>query len=70
MTITIGAALGGCHVLPEYQFARTLPLSRSRTPVNIEGAHGAVSRAEGARVTRKLADTGDTNLLDYHLAAM
>jgi cardiolipin synthase len=52
------------------QFARTLPLSRSRTPVDIESADGPVSRAERVRVSRKLAATGDTELLDYHLAAM
>jgi cardiolipin synthase len=52
------------------KFARTLPLSRSRTPVDIESADGMVSRAERVRVTRKLAATGDTTLLDYHLAAM
>lgn len=52
------------------QFARTLPLSRSRTPVDIENADGMVSRAESLRITRRLASTGDTALLDYHLAAM
>ena len=67
---TLCAALAGCHVLPEMQFARTLPLSRSRTPVDIESADGMVSRAERVRVTRKLSATGDTTLLDYHLAAM
>jgi cardiolipin synthase len=52
------------------KFASTLPLSRSRTPVDIESADGMISRAERVRVTRKLATTGDTTLLDYHLAAM
>jgi cardiolipin synthase A/B len=52
------------------QFARTLPLSRSRTPVDIESADGMVSRAERVRVTRQLSTAGDTTLLDYHLAAM
>jgi cardiolipin synthase len=52
------------------QFARTLPLSRSRTPVDMESADGMLSRAERVRVSRTLAATGDTNLLDYHLAAM
>lgn len=67
----ICTALTGCHVLPEMQFARTLPLSRSRTtPIDIESADGMVSRAERVRVSRKLSATGDTNLLDYHLAAM
>ncbi|HEU5135562.1 MAG TPA: phospholipase D-like domain-containing protein [Steroidobacteraceae bacterium] len=66
----MSAALAGCHVLPEMQFARTLPLSRSPTPVDIESADGMVSRAQRVRLTRELATTGDTNLLDYHLAAM
>jgi cardiolipin synthase A/B len=52
------------------QFARTLPLSRSRTPLDIEGPSGTLTRAQRVRLTRELADTGDTALLDYHLAAM
>jgi len=64
------AALAGCQVLPEMQFASTLPLSRSRTPLDIEGPDGTLNRAERVRLTRKLAETGDTALLDYHLAAM
>jgi cardiolipin synthase len=52
------------------KFARTLPLSRSRIPVDMESADGMVSRAERVRVSRKLSATGDTTLLDYHLAAM
>jgi len=52
------------------QFARTLPLSRSRTPIDIESADGMVGRAERVRVSRKLSTTGDTTLLDFHLAAM
>ena len=52
------------------QFARTLPLSRSRTPVDLESADGMVSRAERVRISRKLSTTGDTTLLDFHLAAM
>jgi cardiolipin synthase len=52
------------------EFARTLPLSRSRTPLDIEGPSGTLSTAERVRLTRALADTGDTALLDYHLAAM
>jgi cardiolipin synthase A/B len=63
-------ALTGCQVLPEMQFARTLPLSRSRTPLDIQGPDGTLSRAQRVRVTRELATTGDTVLLDYHLAAM
>jgi cardiolipin synthase len=64
------AALAGCHVLPDVRLARTLPLSRSSTPVDIENADGMLSRAERVRVSRKLAATGTTELLDYHLAAM
>ena len=52
------------------QFARTLPLSRSRTPVDMESADGMVGRAERVRVSKKLSTTGDTTLLDFHLAAM
>ena len=52
------------------QFARTLPLSRSRMPVDMESADGMLSRAERVRASRVLSTTGDTNLLDYHLAAM
>jgi cardiolipin synthase len=64
------AALAGCHVLPEIRLARTLPLSRSATPVDIQSADGMLSRAERVRVSRRLASTGTTELLDYHLAAM
>ena len=70
LVLCVSTALAGCHVLPEMQFARTLPLSRSRTPVDIEGADGMLSRAERVRVSRQLSTTGDTALLDYHLAAM
>jgi cardiolipin synthase len=52
------------------KFARTLPLSRSQTPLDIEGPDGTLNRAQRVRLTRELADTGDTALLDYHLAAM
>jgi cardiolipin synthase len=52
------------------QIARTLPLSRSRTPIDMESADGMVGRAERIRVSRKLSTTGDTTLLDFHLAAM
>ncbi len=52
------------------ELARTLPLSRSRTPVQIESAEGLVSRAARVRISRQLAGTGDTSLLDFHLAAM
>ena len=48
-----------------------MPLSRSRTPVDIESPQGTVGRAaSAARLRAQLADTGDTALLDYHLAAM
>ncbi|HUQ12189.1 MAG TPA: phospholipase D-like domain-containing protein [Steroidobacteraceae bacterium] len=52
------------------ELARTLPVSRSKVPVDIESAEGMVNRAARLRLTRKLAATGDTALLDYHLAAM
>lgn len=64
------AALAGCKALPQYQFARSLPLSRSSTPVDIVSPEGVVGRAASLRTTRKLATSGDTALLDYHLAAM
>ena len=64
------AALVGCKSLPQYQFARSLPLSRSNTPIELVGPNGVVSRAASLRATRKLETTGDTSLLDYHLAAM
>jgi cardiolipin synthase len=64
------AALGGCRVLPEVRFARSLPLSRSGTTVDLESADGMIGRAASVRLTRKLAATGDTSRLDYHLAAM
>jgi len=64
------ALCSGCHALPEVQFARSLPLSRSSTPIDLVGPTGVVSRAASVRTTRKLATTGDTSLLDYHLAAM
>lgn len=64
------ATLGGCRVLPEVRFARSLPLSRSSLPVDVESADGMVGRAASIRLTRKLAATGETSLLDYHLAAM
>ncbi len=52
------------------ELARTLPLSRSRIAIDIENADGMVSRATRVRLSRQLAATGDTALLDYHLAAM
>jgi cardiolipin synthase len=62
--------LSGCRTLPDVELARTLPVSRSRVPVDIESPDGMVSRASRVRVTRQLARTGETALLDYHLAAM
>ena len=63
-------AVTGCRTLPDVELARTLPVSRSKIPVDIESRDGMVSRANSVRLTRKLAATGDTALLDYHLAAM
>jgi cardiolipin synthase len=60
----------GCKVLPQYRFARSVPLSRSRQPLDVVSPDGMVGRAARMRMTRKLAATGDTALLDYHLAAM
>jgi cardiolipin synthase len=64
------SVFNGCRVLPEVQFARTLPLSRSPTPIDVNGPDGVLSRAARVRVTRTLAGTGETELLDYHLGAM
>jgi cardiolipin synthase len=68
--LTICAALTACKALPEYRFARSLPLSRSSQPLDLVSANGVVGRAERARVSRKLVATGETDLLDYHLGAM
>jgi cardiolipin synthase len=69
--LLLGALLlGGCKVLPEVRFARSLPLSRSSAPIDLESPDGMVGRAASIRLTRKLAATGETSLLDYHLAAM
>jgi cardiolipin synthase len=62
--------LAACQVTPEVQFARAVPLSRSQTPVDVVSPQGRVGRAASLRTTRQLAKTGDTALLDYHLAAM
>jgi len=56
--------------MPEVQLARTVPLSRSSTPLDVVGPDGVVSRANRVRATRNLATAGDTALLDYHLGAM
>ena len=61
---------GGCRVVPEVELARTVPLSRSPTPVDLESPQGVVGRAASLRTSRALAQAGDTSLLDYHLAAM
>ncbi|MBC8027869.1 MAG: cardiolipin synthase B [Steroidobacteraceae bacterium] len=60
----------GCRVLPEVKFVRSIPLSRSNQTLDLVGPDGKLSRAARVRMTRKLATTGDTALLDYHLAAM
>jgi cardiolipin synthase len=62
--------LAACRTLPEVELARTLPVSRSKISADIESPKGMVTRAAALRLTRKLAATGDTSLLDYHLAAM
>jgi cardiolipin synthase len=64
------AALPGCRVLPEVKFARSIPLSRSQQPVDLVNPDGMMSRAARVQFTRKLATTGETALLDYHLGAM
>ncbi len=64
------AILAGCQVLPEVKFARSVPLSRSSTPIDLVSPEGVVGRAASVRTTRQLANTGDTSLLDYHLGAM
>lgn len=64
------AVFSGCRSLPDVELARTLPLSRSRVPIDIESPDGVISRATRVRVSRQLAEVGDTSLLDYHLAAM
>jgi cardiolipin synthase len=63
-------ALTACQVMPQVQFARSVPLSRSSTPIDMVSPEGRVGRAASLRTTRQLAETGDTALLDYHLAAM
>jgi len=70
LLLCTAALLGGCRVVPEVQLARTLPLSRSPTPIDVVGPDGIVSRAARVRTTRQLATAGDTALLDYHLGAM
>jgi cardiolipin synthase len=69
-SLLIAASLTGCHVLPQVDLVRSIPLSRSKQPVDVVSPEGMVGRAARARLTRKLATTGDTALLDYHLAAM
>jgi cardiolipin synthase len=64
------ALLTGCRTLPDVELARNLPVSRSQIAVDIEDPDGMVARATRLRLTRRLAATGDTALLDYHLAAM
>lgn len=61
--------LTGCKTLPQYRFARSLPLSRSQ-PLDVVSPDGMVSRAARLRLSKQLANTGDTDLLNYHLGAM
>jgi len=71
LLISCSAALfGGCRTVPDVELARSLPQSRSATPVDVVGPQGVVSRAARVRITRQLETTGDTSLLDYHLGAM
>lgn len=56
--------------MPQVELARTVPLSRSPLPVDLESPQGAVGRAAALRTSRALAKVGETSLLDYHLAAM
>lgn len=60
----------GCRVMPDMELARQLPLSRSQAPLDLVSPDGVLTRATRARISRQLANTGDTELLDYHLAAM
>jgi cardiolipin synthase A/B len=70
LLLSLTLLCAGCKALPEYRFARTLPLSRSQQPVDVVSPDGMVTRAARLRMTRKLANTGDTAMLDYHLGAM
>lgn len=63
-------AVSGCKTLPQYRFARSLPLSRSPEPLDVVSPEGMVGRAERLRLTHTLMTTGETDLLDYHLGAM
>jgi cardiolipin synthase A/B len=69
LTLTV-TLLEGCKALPEYRFARSTSLSRTKQPLDVVSPEGMVNRAARARLTRKLVATGDTALLDYHLGAM
>jgi len=62
--------LVACQVMPEVHLARSVPLSRSGKPVDMVSPEGMVGRAASLRASRQLSTTGDTSLLDYHLAAM
>jgi cardiolipin synthase len=70
LTLASCAVFSACRTLPDLELARTLPLTRSRVPVDVESPDGMVSKAAKLRLSRQLAATGDTSLLDYHLAAM
>jgi cardiolipin synthase len=70
LLLTVAAVLSGCRILPAKSELRSLPLSRSKQLVDIKSSHGMVSRAAQLRITRRLTESGDTALLDYHLGAM
>src|SRR5688572_2761249 len=70
LVLGLTTLLVSCQVMPEVQFARRLPLSRSTIPIDVVSPDGTIGRAASLRASRKLSNTGDTNLLDYHLAAM
>lgn len=66
--LTTGCAtVGG---LPDPGLERVRPLSAGSEPLDIRGPSGPVDRATLSRVTLKLAELGEDNLLGRHLAAM
>jgi cardiolipin synthase len=56
--------------LPDAQLDRTRPLDRRAAPLRLVGPDGRVPRATRERITRRLAEIGEDNLLARHLAAM
>ena len=68
--LAVALLFAGCKTLPQYRFARSVPLSRSQQPLDVLSPDGMVNRAARTRMSRQLAATGDTDLLDYHLGAM